>query len=1170
MNRRRTVTILAVIAALIGGAVGISTSFLGSDDNVAEATSLYIAPVTAIGPDAFSPSFATGQLPSDYVFELESGQISSSSESLYIQPRGTYGGPGSNVCDVDGMKDFFRSHPDRAAAWARIQGIEVGEIDAFLDSLNTAFLAQNVKLTMYGFKNGQEYGYEAIIKAGTAVLVDDEGLPRARCACGNPLVTDDPPPPPPTTTTTTEPGITITECPEGTTYYRTEDGRPQSNEPMVDEYVEIEADDEGFNPAPLDDGLDDDVERWEPTYDLCAPECPEYSPEEGEVYNDSWRYENGQWIPLFEGADPISDTRLLPGWTDDCGVCPPDPPSGDDAPPSRRYEDSFATWNPETEQWEDADGNPTEPAGSDGALTDPVDLDVDQISPELEQSLEDDINDDYDPCAPACPLDEYLANMPTWFTDPAGFSWSFDHDTGLWTPSNDGQPQADPPAWIEARLSTYAQAYDPNGDCGAPPACPPAQGSMAARYVVDNDGVMWTFTGGRWYSPTGEVRDTIAEFPGCSPCPADTERGEIFSYYDVNGVRWLRNAQGGWFDLESGDTLDHVWEIPGYLENCAKKECPEGDAAIDDVYIDGQGRYWRWTGDSWISEVDGVPQSVRTTEELPDCVPDEQPSADAPVTAVVACTYNTYTQQHQMRVLTEGLTSSIAVVVDDIPPNTVYTRVGNLFYRILNAKPTGVVTIRIETYSTAPIIYNHDVGDCMQPTPRSGDFGLELLWTCGFNLGTGLYEARGLAIDRGTPTSEIRSVTAKRTGEQLRRLGNTFTHSFTNNSYGNFFVVVELWDGAFNEVLADVGGCDDVLTPGWSRMMADAVCSYDDRYARNRLQVELTGANQEVRRVWDLQSGLDWLRTANSSNFWLRFAANGEILPNEIDLAVEMTDGFVYSFSVDVLIGIDGRCNGTSDPGADFGSFVIFACGLNGNNQFEVQVRPTTAGFIDLILKVNDSTDPNRYYEPTPWGYRAVWNPPVDTNGRTWITVELIDGRFNQYLVQLATCEAPLLETNAIAVEEPEEPIQFETTTTTIPTVATTTTTIPTVTPTTPTTTTTTTTTTAVANRGPEITSLTACRIDNGSESGEEYRVVVSVSDPDGDSIELLTGLVFGGRFASVTPGTRTVQGSGTTTFTVTVIQSNADLTIFATDGKAGEDQSIGVGSDATLSTCPS
>ena len=135
------------------------------------------------------------------------------------------------------------------------------------------------------------------------------------------------------------------------------------------------------------------------------------------------------------------------------------------------------------------------------------------------------------------------------------------------------------------------------------------------------------------------------------------------------------------------------------------------------------------------------------------------------------------------------------------------------------------------------------------------------------------------------------------------------------------------------------------------------------------------------------------------------------------------------------------------------------------------------------------------------------------------------------------------------------------TTTTTIPTVATTTTTIPTVTPTT---------TTTVANRSPMITSLSACRIDNGSESGEDYRVVVSVSDPDGDSIELLTGLVFGGQFASITPDTRTVQGSGTTTFTVTVIQSNAAVTIIATDGQAGTDQSIDVGVDHVFTTCPS
>ena len=155
--------VVALVAALFGSVLGLGTALFDRKPSVVEASTVYEAQVGAIGPDAFSPSFATGQLPASYEFELRSGVVTASDESLYLQPRGTYGGPGSNVCDREGMKSFFARHPDRAAAWARIQGIGLEEISTFLDGLNVVYLAQNVKLTMYGFKNGQEYGYEAII-----------------------------------------------------------------------------------------------------------------------------------------------------------------------------------------------------------------------------------------------------------------------------------------------------------------------------------------------------------------------------------------------------------------------------------------------------------------------------------------------------------------------------------------------------------------------------------------------------------------------------------------------------------------------------------------------------------------------------------------------------------------------------------------------------------------------------------------------------------------------------------------------------------------------------------------------------------------------------------------------------------------------------------------------
>ncbi|NBU96493.1 MAG: hypothetical protein EBS20_11525, partial [Actinobacteria bacterium] len=191
----------------------------GDRNDTAEATTVYVATPGAIGPDSFAPTFATGQLDQATITELRSAQEAGESENLYVVPSGTYGGPGKNICDVEGMKDFFRRNPAKAVAWAAVQGIEPGQIDSYLDSLNPAFLAQDVQLTMYGFRGGQAYGYQAVLQAGTAVLVDDQGIPRARCACGNPLVPEDPPEGTPTTLTqqeetTTTSSTTTTTIPE--------------------------------------------------------------------------------------------------------------------------------------------------------------------------------------------------------------------------------------------------------------------------------------------------------------------------------------------------------------------------------------------------------------------------------------------------------------------------------------------------------------------------------------------------------------------------------------------------------------------------------------------------------------------------------------------------------------------------------------------------------------------------------------------------------------------------------------------------------------------------------------------------------------------------------------------------------------------------------------------
>ena len=70
---------------------------------------------------------------------------------------------------------------------AEVQGIDVSEIREFVDTLTPVVLLSDTRVTNHGFRNGRANRIQSVLQAGTAVLIDESGLPRVRCACGNPL-----------------------------------------------------------------------------------------------------------------------------------------------------------------------------------------------------------------------------------------------------------------------------------------------------------------------------------------------------------------------------------------------------------------------------------------------------------------------------------------------------------------------------------------------------------------------------------------------------------------------------------------------------------------------------------------------------------------------------------------------------------------------------------------------------------------------------------------------------------------------------------------------------------------------------------------------------------------------------------------------------------------------
>ncbi|NXY99865.1 hypothetical protein HYE82_36970, partial [Streptomyces sp. BR123] len=99
-----------------------------------------------------------------------------------------YGGT-RNVasCDIDKQVRLLAAGPDRNRAFAEALGIEPSAVPGYLRSLTSVTLRNDTRVTNHGYRDGRPVPYQAVLQAGTAVLVDGRGVPRVRCACGNPL-----------------------------------------------------------------------------------------------------------------------------------------------------------------------------------------------------------------------------------------------------------------------------------------------------------------------------------------------------------------------------------------------------------------------------------------------------------------------------------------------------------------------------------------------------------------------------------------------------------------------------------------------------------------------------------------------------------------------------------------------------------------------------------------------------------------------------------------------------------------------------------------------------------------------------------------------------------------------------------------------------------------------
>ncbi|WP_405877880.1 hypothetical protein OG762_04090 [Streptomyces sp. NBC_01136] len=182
-------TACALSAALLVAGCG-----QGGDKSTASGASggeLFLRPVTAGGPDPFTESTAASppvtRMPHTAA-PTDRGSAPRGVRSFSGATPGLYGGTRfASSCDVEKQIGFLTADPRKARSFAQAEGVSEASVPDFLRGLTSVVLRADAQVTDHGFRDGRATTFQSVLQVGTAVLVDDRGVPRVRCAGGNPL-----------------------------------------------------------------------------------------------------------------------------------------------------------------------------------------------------------------------------------------------------------------------------------------------------------------------------------------------------------------------------------------------------------------------------------------------------------------------------------------------------------------------------------------------------------------------------------------------------------------------------------------------------------------------------------------------------------------------------------------------------------------------------------------------------------------------------------------------------------------------------------------------------------------------------------------------------------------------------------------------------------------------
>lgn len=145
---------------------------------------------SAPGPDVFGTGFTTAPPPDPATIDRLRRLVPQNITRGAVDgtARGLYGGSLDNAsCNGGAILSFLQQNPAKAAAWSGALSIQLSELESYITSLTAVTLLDDTWVTNHGFRAGVANAFQSVLQAGTAVLVDQRGVPRVRCECGNPL-----------------------------------------------------------------------------------------------------------------------------------------------------------------------------------------------------------------------------------------------------------------------------------------------------------------------------------------------------------------------------------------------------------------------------------------------------------------------------------------------------------------------------------------------------------------------------------------------------------------------------------------------------------------------------------------------------------------------------------------------------------------------------------------------------------------------------------------------------------------------------------------------------------------------------------------------------------------------------------------------------------------------